>query len=101
MGIPELTLAIFYAFNALRVGAYMPQSQRVAQVNSGAPTISDTTWSVWLGASASAAAYAPIITPNWALLVVNGLNATVYAVVAALTTLKRHELAARSCRGPA
>lgn len=101
MDMPELTLVVFYAFNALRVGAYLPQILRVAQDNNGAPTISYTTWSVWIGANASTAAYALVVAPNWPLFAVNVLNAMGCAVVVALTAVKRYRFAARNCRGSA
>ena len=63
MDLPQLTLVVFYAFNALRIGAYVPQIIRVASDNDGAKAISYTTWSVWIGANGSTAAYALLITP--------------------------------------
>jgi hypothetical protein len=99
MDMPELTLVIFYTFNALRIGAYLPQILRVANDVSGAPTISYTTWTVWIGANGSTAAYALVITPNWTLFAVNTLNAFGCALVVALTALKRHQFASRSCGG--
>lgn len=99
MDMSEVTLVIFYAFNALRVGAYLPQILRVAQDDCGAPTISYTTWSVWIGANVSTAAYTLVITPNWTLFAVNSLNAVGCALVVALTALKRHQFAARKCGG--
>jgi hypothetical protein len=99
MDVPELTLVVFYTFNALRVGAYLPQILRVAQDDSGAPTISYTTWSVWIGANGSTAAYALVIDPNWTLFAVNMLNAIGCGLVVALTALKRHQFAARGCGG--
>jgi hypothetical protein len=100
MDLPELTLVTFYAFNALRVGAYLPQIIRVANDNNGAPTISYTTWSVWIGANASTAAYALVVSPNWTLFAVNALNAIGCAAVVVLTVLKRHQFATRRCGGP-
>jgi hypothetical protein len=101
MGMPELTLVIFYAFNALRVCAYLPQILRVANDDSGAPTISYTTWSVWIGANGSTAAYALVIDPNWTLFTVNALNAIGCALVVALTALKRRQFATRHYGGGA
>lgn len=97
MDTPELTLLVFYAFNALRIGAYLPQILRVVQDNNGAPTISYAAWSVWIGANGSTAAYALIIAPNWTLFAVNVLNAIGCAAVVALTALKRHQFATRRC----
>ncbi len=99
MDMPDITLVIFYVFNALRIGAYLPQILRVASDDNGARTISYTTWSVWIGANGSTAAYALLSTPNWTLFVVNGMNAIGCAVVVAMTALKRHQFAARSCGG--
>jgi len=59
MDTPEVTLVVFfYLFNALRIGAYLPQIIRVASDTEGAKAISSTTWSVWIGASGSTAANA-------------------------------------------
>jgi hypothetical protein len=55
---PEVTLVVFYLFHAPRIGAYLPQIIRVANDTEGAKAISSTTWSVWIGASGSTAAYA-------------------------------------------
>ena len=55
MDLPQLTLVVFYAFNALRLGAYLPQIIRVANDKDGAKAISYTTWSVWIGANGSTA----------------------------------------------
>jgi hypothetical protein len=41
--MPEITIALFYAFNVLRIVAYMPQILRVAADNEGAKAISYTT----------------------------------------------------------
>jgi hypothetical protein len=56
MYLPEITLALFSIFNALRLGSYLPQIVRVATDNEGAKTISYSTWSLWVGANASTAA---------------------------------------------
>ena len=95
MQMPELTLVVFYAFNALRIWSYLPQILRVARDEHGAQTISYTTWSAWIGANGSTAAYALIITPNWTLFVVNAMNSACCAAVLALTALKRHQFATR------
>jgi hypothetical protein len=97
MDMPELTLVVFYAFNALRIGAYLPQILRVVQDEAGATTISYAAWSVWIAANASTAAYALVVLPNWPLFAVNVLNAVGCAAVVALTALKRHQFATRNC----
>jgi hypothetical protein len=93
--MPELTLVVFYAFNALRVGAYLPQIIRVANDDNGAQAISYATWSVWIGANGSTAAYTLLIAPNWTLFAVNVLNAIGCIAVVVLTAVKRHQLTAR------
>ena len=93
MELPELTLIIFYVFNALRIGAYLPQIARVALDSEGARAISYTTWTVWIGANGSTAAYALIITPNLVLFAVNALNACGCAAVVVLTAWKRRQFA--------
>jgi hypothetical protein len=95
MQMPEITLVLFSAFNALRVAAYLPQILRVASDSDGAKAISYTTWCVWIGANGSTAAYALVITPSLALFVVSALNALGCAAVVALTAWKRRQIAMR------
>jgi hypothetical protein len=95
MDTPEITLAIFYIFNLLRICAYLPQILRVALDDDGAKAISYTTWSVWIGANGSTAAYALVIIPNWTLFAVNVVNAVGCAAVVVLTAWKRHQLTPR------
>jgi hypothetical protein len=92
MQAPEITLILFYAFNALRIAAYLPQILRVAADNDGAKAISCMTWCVWIGANGSPAAYALVIAPSLAMFVVSALNALGCAAVVALTAWKRHQL---------
>jgi hypothetical protein len=93
MEMPELTLSLFYAFNAMRIGAYLPQIVRVANDEEGAKAISFTAWSVWIGANGSTAAYALLISPNWTLFVVNVMNTVGCIAVVLLTGWKRAQLA--------
>lgn len=60
MYLPEITLALFSMFNVLRLGSYLPQIIRVAMDKDGAKAISYSTWSLWIGANASTAAYAAV-----------------------------------------
>lgn len=92
MQMPEITLVLFYAFNTLRIAAYLPQILRVASDKDGAQAISYTTWCVWIGANGSTAAYALVVTPSWALFAVSILNALGCMAVVVLTAWKRHQL---------
>jgi hypothetical protein len=94
MDAPEITPLVFYLFNALRVGAYLPQIIRVANDTEGAKAISYTTWSVWIGANGSTAAYALVISPSLALFLVNLANALGCTSVVILTMWKRRQLTA-------
>jgi hypothetical protein len=98
MHMPEVTLALFYAFNALRVVSYLPQILRVAADKNGAQAISYTTWCIWIGANGSTAAYALVITPSLSLFVVSALNAIGCATVVVLTVWKRRHIAGDSYR---
>jgi hypothetical protein len=93
MYLPEITLALFSIFNILRLGSYLPQIVRVAMDNEGAKAISFSTWSLWIGANASTAAYAVVNIADMTLFYVSGMNAIGCTVVVGLTALKRHQLA--------
>jgi hypothetical protein len=95
MQMPEITLVLFYAFNALRIAAYLPQILRVANDSDGAKAISYTTWCVWIGANGSTAAYAFVAGPSLPLFVVSVLNALGCAAVVALTAWKRRQITVR------
>ena len=96
MYLPEITLILFSIFNILRLGSYLPQIIRVATDNEGAKAISYSTWSLWIGANASTAAYAAVNISDMTLFFVSTMNAIGCAVVVGLTALKRCQHA----RGP-
>ena len=89
MYLPEITLALFSIFNILRLGSYLPQILRVAADNEGAKAISYSTWSLWIGANASTAAYAVVNIADMTLFIVSAMNAIGCALVVGLTALKR------------
>jgi hypothetical protein len=93
MYLPEITLTLFSIFNILRLGSYLPQIVRVAMDEEGAKAISYSTWSLWIGANASTAAYAAVNLGDMTLFLVSAMNAIGCAVVVGLTLLKRHQLA--------
>ena len=93
MEFPEITLALFSLFNLMRLGSYLPQIIRVAKDTEGAKAISYWTWSVWICANASTAAYAAVNLADWALFVTSTLNTLGCATVIALTMLKRRQFA--------
>jgi hypothetical protein len=95
MHLPEITLFLFSLFNVLRLGSYVPQILRVAADTDGARAISYTTWSVWIGANGSTAAYAIVNLADWTLFVISLVNALCCALVVALTLWKRRALARR------
>ena len=91
MYLPEITLVLFSIFNILRLGSYLPQIVRVATDNEGAKAISYSTWSLWIGANASTAAYAVVNIADMTLFIVSAMNAIGCALVVGLTALKRRQ----------
>ena len=91
MDMPDITLALFSLFNALRLGSYLPQIARVASDSEGAKAISYSTWFVWIGANGSTADYAIVNITDWTLFVVGAVNALGCATVVLLTVWKRHQ----------
>ena len=98
MTLAEITLALFSLCNFLRVGSYLPQILRVANDNEGAKAISYWTWSMWIAANGSTAAYALVNVADRALFIVSALNTLGCAAVVVLTMWKRRRLAsAKPC----
>jgi hypothetical protein len=93
MFLSEITLAAFSIFNILRLASNLPQIVRVASDTDGARAISYSTWSIWIGANGSTAAYAIVNISDWALFVVSLVNALGCAAVVGLTTWKRRRIA--------
>jgi hypothetical protein len=98
MYLSETTLVLFSLFNVLRLGSYVPQIARVATDTEGARAISYSTWSIWIGANGSTAAYAIVNITDWTLFAVSAVNALGCAAVVLLTMWKRHQFARRSAR---
>jgi hypothetical protein len=92
MMMPDITLALFSLFNVLRLGSYLPQIARVAADTEGAKAISYSTWSVWIGANASTAAYAVVNITDWGLFAISTSNTIGCASVVVLTMWKRRRL---------
>ena len=93
MYLSEITLVLFSIFNILRVGSYLPQIVRVAMDTEGAKAISYSTWSLWIGANTSTAAYAAVNIADMTLFIVSAMNAVGCALVVGLTALKRQQQA--------
>jgi hypothetical protein len=93
MAMSEITLALFSLFNILRLGSYLPQIARVASDTEGAKAISYSTWTVWIGANGSTAAYAAVNIADWTLFTVSTVNTLGCVAVVVLTMWKRRQLA--------
>jgi hypothetical protein len=65
MTLEEITLALFTTCNSLRIVAYVPQVLKAAADRNGAPSISLTTWFLFLIAHLSTVAYALINRSDW------------------------------------
>lgn len=63
---------------------------RVAADNDGAKAISYSTWSMWIGANVSTAAYALVNLSDWTLFAVSIANTSGCLAVVMLTAWKRH-----------
>ncbi len=85
----ELIAVAFGIFNALRLVSYLPQIVAVARDRHGAMAISLLTWSIWIGANASAALYAWINVGDLTLALVSAFNAVCCLAVFVLAALKR------------
>jgi hypothetical protein len=92
MSFSEVTLLLFSIFNVLRVGSYLPQIIRVAMDKEGAKAISYSTWSIWIGANTTTAAYAVVNISDTALFLISGMNALGCMAVVGLTAIKRCRL---------
>ena len=98
MSFSEVTLLLFSIFNVLRVGSYLPQIIRVATDKEGAKAISYSTWSIWIGANTTTAAYAVVNISDIALFLISGVNALGCMAVVGLTAIKRYRFAGSGCR---
>jgi hypothetical protein len=87
--IEPLILAAFSFFNALRVFSYLPQIVRIARDTGGAAAVSYVTWSLWLCANLSTAAYAGAIVGDVALCLISSVNTLCCGIVICLTMYKR------------
>jgi Flp pilus assembly pilin Flp len=87
--IETLILASFSFFNTVRVFSYLPQMARIARDTNGATAVSYLTWSLWLCANGSTAAYAGVIIGDVALCLISSVNTLCCAIVIGLTSYKR------------
>jgi hypothetical protein len=92
MQLTEITLALFSLCNIIRCVSYLPQILVLVRDREGAKAISCATWSSWIAANGSTAAYALINVTDWALFTVSILNALACAVVVLITVWKRRQL---------
>jgi hypothetical protein len=75
MSLEEITLALFAAFNSIRVVAYVPQIFKAANDKNGASSISFMTCFLFLLAHLSTVAYALINRSDWGLAACFAVNA--------------------------
>jgi hypothetical protein len=96
MTLEEITLALFAACNSLRIVAYVPQVLKAATDRNGAPSISLTTWSLFLIANLSTVAYALINRSDWGLAACFAGNALCCAAILLITCWNRRGYALRA-----
>ncbi|CAN0489027.1 unnamed protein product, partial [Phaeothamnion confervicola] len=85
----DLIAVAFGLFNGLRLVSYFPQIVAVARDRRGAEAISLLTWSIWIGANASAALYALVNLGDVLLAVMSTFNTVCCLTVVALASHKR------------
>ena len=88
--IEPLIVAAFSFFNAMRVVSYMPQMLRIARDTNGATAVSYLTWTLWVCANGSTAAYAGIIIGDRSLCLVSSINTLCCTIVICQTAYKRY-----------
>jgi len=88
--IEPLIVAAFSFFNTVRVVSYVPQMVRIARDTNGATAVSFLTWTLWVCANGSTAAYAGVIIGDRILCLVSSINTLCCAIVICQTAYKRH-----------
>ena len=96
MTLEEITLVLFATCNSLRIVAYVPQVLKAATDRNGAPSISLTTWFLFLIANLSTVAYALINRSDWGLAACFSGNALCCVAILLITYRKRRSHALRS-----
>lgn len=96
MLLEELTFAAFAACNSVRVIAYLPQIYKAATDRNGAVAISCLTWSLFLFANISTAAYALINRADTWMAVCFAINAFFCLVILATAAVKRSAFRSRN-----
>lgn len=93
MFLSEIALTALWILNVLRLATYPLQIVRIAADTDGACAISYSTWSIWIGANGSTAAYAIVNISDWAPFIISLVNALGCAAVVGLTIWKRRRTA--------
>ena len=89
--LEDMTMAAFAACNGLRIFAYLPQMRKAAKDPNGASAISFTTWSLFLVANLSTAAYAIVNQSDWWMagcFVLNAVCCLLILVIAAFKAVR-------------
>jgi hypothetical protein len=89
MGLAEITLALFAAFNSIRIIAYIPQIVKLITDRTGASSISFLTWGLFLAANVSTVAYALVNRSDWTLAAYFSVYAACCAAILVLAYAKR------------
>ena len=91
----NLIALAFGLFNGLRLVSYVPQIVAVARDRGGAAAISLTSWSIWVGANATASLYAWVNVGDAVLALMSGFNTICCLTVVTLALRKRANGASR------
>lgn len=85
----EVAGVTFAICNSARVLAYIPQIVRIARDRNGSPGVSCLTWTGFAAANFSTVAYALILTSDWNMAAVFGVNGVFCSAIVTLTMWKR------------
>jgi uncharacterized protein with PQ loop repeat len=87
----EIVLTLFTVCNGIRIVAYLPQIHKAATDQNGASSVSCTTWTMFLVAHLSTAAYALVNRSDWALAGFFSSNAICCAAILVVVGWKRRD----------
>jgi uncharacterized protein with PQ loop repeat len=87
----EIALVLFTVCNSFRIVAYLPQIHKAATDRNGASSVSCTTWTMFLVAHLSTAAYALVNRSDWALAGFFAGNAICCAAILVVVGWKRRD----------